>query len=59
MLVNAKRQKEIIPKRMMGTAILTDLDKKIYTISPTKKHPIAVLVPDWNIPHNAKKPTIK
>ena len=34
-----------------GTAIFIDLDKNMYTINPVAKQIIAVLVPDWNIPH--------
>ena len=38
-----------------GTAILTDFDKNIYTMSPAAKQNIAVLVPDWNIPQMIKR----
>ena len=42
---------------MIGTAILTDFDKTMYTINPAKKQAIAVLVPEANIPHNTAQPT--
>ena len=44
-----------IPK---GTAILNDFDKITYTIKPAAMQKIAVLVPDWNIPHITQTLTI-
>ena len=58
MFVNANRQKDTTPSTIMGTAIFTDLDNTTYTIKPAKKQPIAVLVPDWNIPHRTNNPVI-
>ncbi len=50
----------MIPNRMeKGTAILTDFDRKIYTAMPTPKQKMAVLVPDWNIPHKTMKALIR
>jgi hypothetical protein len=34
-----------------GTNIFTDLDKNRYTTNPAINVIMAVLVPDWNIPH--------
>ena len=35
----------------LGTRIFTDFDKNKNTINPAMNVTIAVLVPDWNIPH--------
>ena len=39
-----------------GTAILIDLDRKIYKNKPAPKQKMAVRVPDWNIPQMTKMP---
>ena len=53
--INTKRPKTI----ENGTAILIDLDKKIYAIKPAIKHAIDVRVPEGNIPHIQAIPTNK
>ena len=42
-----------------GTAILKDLDKKLYVIKPAIKHAIAVRVPVGKIAHVQAAPVIK
>ena len=42
-----------------GTAIFTDLDKKIYSIKPIIIQKMAVLVPDVNIAHVQATPAMR
>ena len=42
-----------------GTRIRTDFDKNRNTNNPNIRVTIAVLVPDWNIPHITAKAVIK
>ena len=53
--MNAKKTKAM----ENGTAILTDFDNITYTINPAAKQKMAVLVPDWNIPHMTNMDTMR
>ena len=59
MFVNASIQTNKANITENGTAILMDLDKKIYAIKPAIKAAIAVRVPEGNIAHAHAKPVIK
>ena len=59
MFVNASMKMKRAKVIDTGTAILNDLDKKIYAIKPAIRHAMAVRVPEGNMAHAHPNPTIK